>query len=87
MFLYDDNGAIINVDTPSPIEDAEHMEKAKADMMAYIEEASIDEGTYTLSVEIPRAYFVPTKEFNTCLGFTLNIEYIHKSNTGFSNYQ
>jgi len=87
MFLYDEAGAIINVDLPGPIADTEHMEKTKADMQAYIEEASIDEGTYTLSVEIPRAYFIPTKDFNTCLGFTLNVEYIHKTNTGFMNYQ
>lgn len=63
------------------------MEKSKHDMAAYIEESSMDEGTYTLSIEIPKAYFLPTKDFNTCLGFGLNIEYIHRTNTGNMNYQ
>jgi hypothetical protein len=87
MFLLDSNGALIAVDTTGPMEDTEHMEKTKHDMAAYIEESSMDEGTYTLSVEIPKAYFLPTKDFNTCLGFSLNIEYIHRTNTGSSNYQ
>jgi 16S rRNA G966 N2-methylase RsmD len=87
MMLFDSEGALINVDTPGPIEDSEHMEKSKPDMASYIEEATIDAGTYTLTVEIPRAYFLPTKEFNTCLGFELNIEYVHRSNTGNMNYQ
>jgi hypothetical protein len=42
LFLFDEDGAIINVDTPSPIEDTEHMEKSKHDMVSYIEEPSID---------------------------------------------
>jgi hypothetical protein len=87
MFLYDEDGAIIAVETSGTIEDTEHMEKTKPDMAAYIEVPSIDEGTYSLVAEIPKAYFLPTKDFNTCLGFSMNIEYIHMTNTGSMNYQ
>lgn len=79
LLLTDDStGSVIAREKSGPIEDAIQLSKNRIDMASYIEEDSIDEGTYTLEIEVPRAYFLLTKEFETCLGFDLTIEYVRR---------
>lgn len=55
-------------------------------MTSYIELHSIKKGQYNLEIIIPAGLFFPTKDFQTCLGFDLNIEYFKKSGSSYGGY-
>jgi hypothetical protein len=55
------------------------------DMTSYLEIPKIEAGRYKLIIEVPRAYFLPTKKFQTCLNFDLVIEYIIRDEKAESN--
>jgi len=48
-------------------------------MATFIEEPRIDAGMYTLEIIVPRAAFLPTKEYSTCLNFDLVVEYVSRT--------
>jgi hypothetical protein len=48
-------------------------------MATFIEEPRIDAGMYTLEIAVPRAAFLPTKEYSTCLNFDLVVEYVSRT--------
>jgi len=52
------------------------------DMATFIEIPSIDAGSYTLEIVMRRALFLPTKQYPTCLTFTLVAEYVHRDDKG-----
>jgi hypothetical protein len=49
------------------------------DLATFIEEPRIDAGMYTLEIAVPRACFLPTKAYATCLTFDLIVEYTSRT--------
>jgi hypothetical protein len=74
-----ETGDIVAVEKTASLEGNERLMpfvKRVKDMTSFIEVLDIQAGRYLLEIEIPRAYFLSTSKFPTCLGFDLVVEYI-----------
>lgn len=83
MQLIDDRtGGVIALQRTSSLEGERHASQVISeanDLATFIEEPRIDAGMYTLEIAVPRAAFLPTKEFATCLSFDLVVEYVSRA--------
>lgn len=67
---------IQNSDTESDVLSTVETSHEDNDHLSSIEIQSLPEGEYELSIRIPRAFWTNPKKINTCLDFTLMMEFI-----------
>ena len=80
MALFEEGtGNVIKLERTSSLEaHAVYGLSSDNDMATYIEVPSIDAGSYTLEIVMRRALFLTTKQYPTCLSFTLVAEYVQR---------
>mmetsp|Transcript_21053 Transcript_21053/g.32599 ORF Transcript_21053/g.32599 Transcript_21053/m.32599 type:complete len:90 (+) Transcript_21053:2329-2598(+) len=83
MTLYEvKTGEAVELEKTSSLDGIDHAPTAitrSNDMATYIEAASLEAGNYRLEISVARAYFLPTEQYPTCLGFDLVVEYVARS--------
>lgn len=50
------------------------------DHIAAIEKSLLQKGLYTVTIAIPQAHWFRSEQINTCLGFTMMLEFVPKDN-------